>query len=1401
MRSLNAIYQRDIRDPGMRLVFALLLVVACCCAGKAQSPTNYLLGTGVPTFSTADNLPGGLGFVNVANGNLHLEIPLGTYPQRGRRAPYTAKLVYDSRQWFADNLVIPYQWETSEMLSSGPNLQAGWAIRTSEDAGDFFLYSYTSGNQPPNGICHNNTGTYTIYGVAYPYGAFIPATYTDPSGTPHFFPAVLIVDNGCGVTNILSDDAYATDGSGLHLFLSYTSAGVVSTIYGKDGMAYSFANFFGGGQREDSNGNFTRIISDNDGTQVTDVGSIPSDTLGRHPLAMTISAPAPRGSWFVPLPSSFNMLNSQNVLQAVIPTWQNIHYHTNFQFAGYQEADSYEFVLQKLSFPDNTSYTFTYDCDSSTGNPACSSPANQAAYYGLLTSVALPTGATINFVHSKVTDANGNVNEWVTSRSDSLSGTWNYSLSTACSPNCQTVTMTKPSMDQAVYKFDVSSVSGAWNTSLSTYTGAATGNPLMTVVTSYHQYPVASVFGSFGYTHPISTTVTVAGPSGNLTKQTNFDYESYSYAYAYPASFTTPEPETSYTGIPGKLKSTTEYSYSGSLYRKTVLTYLNDSNASYKSIDNLPTDIQLQNASGGVVAETKITYDAPGLANDVSATINHDPAFNASYTIRGNPTTIQRLASTGNYLSASLTYDTTGQLRTSTDWGGNTTTYAYADNFFSDNGDTTASTPYSSPHPTNAFLTYIKPPLIPASKVSYYYGTGQTASRTDANNNTTYSHFSDPLNRPTSTQLPNGGWTYFHYPTAARTPLDTFQGITSASPSASCTGTGDCRDDQVQLDGLGRTAHAILVSDPDGQTRIDVGYDSSGRVNSISNPYRSISDSTYGTETYPAAAYDGLNRKLQVVRTDGSKAYTYYGPLVGPNGGLSLQLCPGSFGLGYPVLNVDEAGNMHQSWSDAFGRLIEVDEPNSTTNVLSVGTCYAYNLNDNLVGVLSLGGSEATCIAYGVTYNRCFTYDMTSRLLSASHPESGTTSYVNDQDTTCPAPNSFPGQLISKTDARGKRTCFQYDALNRITQTNYSDSTPTIQYFYDQDFGSGNAQGHRTGMSDASGQTEWSYSSIGKVTYIQKIITNVTPSVTLRSGYGYNLDGSVAIVGYPSNRQVTYRPGDAQRPVSAEDVATGVYYANNAHYAPQGALASLTYGGNQYFTLIYNSRLQPCWRYANAGAGLAWSGTLCSASASTGTILDLKYNLNQGTTDNGIVVGITNNRDVYRSQVYSYDHLNRLWTAQSTSTHTTSSTECWSEVYGYDPIGNLLSIQPTTNSAYNNCATENLGPLAVNTHNQISSPSGYVYDAAGNLNALTGLVNYGYDAEGQMSSATTASGSTGYVYDGDGNRAEKTNGGVVYKIYWYGPDGIPLAETDESGNITDEYIFFNGKRIAHRVGP
>ena len=99
------------------------------------------------------------------------------------------------------------------------------------------------------------------------------------------------------------------------------------------------------------------------------------------------------------------------------------------------------------------------------------------------------------------------------------------------------------------------------------------------------------------------------------------------------------------------------------------------------------------------------------------------------------------------------------------------------------------------------------------------------------------------------------------------------------------------------------------------------------------------------------------------------------------------------------------------------------------------------------------------------------------------------------------------------------------------------------------------------------------------------------------------------------------------------------------------------------------------------------------------------------------------------------------------------------------------------------CYGELAGPVYNN--NQLVTGC---YDKGGNMlgnNACPSLPytpTYYYDAENRL--RTTAG--INYIYDGDGNRVEKSNG----TLYW---GSGPLAESDLSGNMQREYIFFNDK--------
>lgn len=199
--------------------------------------------------------------------------------------------------------------------------------------------------------------------------------------------------------------------------------------------------------------------------------------------------------------------------------------------------------------------------------------------------------------------------------------------------------------------------------------------------------------------------------------------------------------------------------------------------------------------------------------------------------------------------------------------------------------------------------------------------------------------------------------------------------------------------------------------------------------------------------------------------------------------------------------------------------------------------------------------------------------------------------------------------------------------------------------------------------------------------------------------------------------------------------------------------------------------------------------TSISASSSNGTALNLAYCFNpfnftngcssSSTGNNGSITGITNSVDSNETQDFSYDNLNRILSA---ATKATSGNDCWGQNFGPDAVANLTSISVTQCSA---------GSLSVSTdgYNHFTN-SGFSYDDAGKMTD-DGNYTYTYDAENRITSANGVS----YAYDGNGLRVKKSSG----TLYWRSITGDVLAESDLQGNITNEYVFFAGRRIAQRT--
>src|ERR1019366_6959269 len=152
--------------------------------------------------------------------------------------------------------------------------------------------------------------------------------------------------------------------------------------------------------------------------------------------------------------------------------------------------------------------------------------------------------------------------------------------------------------------------------------------------------------------------------------------------------------------------------------------------------------------------------------------------------------------------------------------------------------------------------------------------------------------------------------------------------------------------------------------------------------------------------------------------------------------------------------------------------------------------------------------------------------------------------------------------------------------------------------------------------------------------------------------------------------------------------------------------------------------------------------------------LNISYNFTAG-QNNGKITSQTDNISG-ETVTYQYDSLNRLLSA--------SSSQSWSETYGFDAFGNLLSKTPTGGAP-------TLSQSVYTTSNQIM---GQTYDSNGNQ-ISSSLGSLTYDAENRVA---TGPGGVQYSYDSRNKRIWRgtlSNGVLAQQVYFYGVNGQKIG--------------------------
>jgi RHS repeat-associated protein len=305
--------------------------------------------------------------------------------------------------------------------------------------------------------------------------------------------------------------------------------------------------------------------------------------------------------------------------------------------------------------------------------------------------------------------------------------------------------------------------------------------------------------------------------------------------------------------------------------------------------------------------------------------------------------------------------------------------------------------------------------------------------------------------------------------------------------------------------------------------------------------------------------------------------------------------------FGRQISSIDGRGNTRRTEYNAYG------QHSASIDALGNRTTYSYDQFGNLATVIDPLG-HATIYEYdlrgrktyegGATYPVRYSYDifgnkssmMTYRNESLGPDSGDVTTWLYDiatgamtnkvyADGNCPTYNYTPdGKLSRRTWARGITTDYSYDSWGGLTNTVYSDNTPTVTLAYD-------AFGRQTKANDAAGITTFLYDSFGSITN-ETVIDVAGTNIIIRHWDNYGRTTGYSLVGIPRAE------GESQSGAGVrDDPIAPQRHSALAYDSSTGRLASMLAAGSEtpfVWNYLDGSDLKSSLSYPN-GLTASWS--------------------------------------------------------------------------------------------------------------------------------------------------------------------------------------------------------------------
>ncbi|MCM0638734.1 RHS repeat-associated core domain-containing protein [Cellulomonas wangsupingiae] len=614
---------------------------------------------------------------------------------------------------------------------------------------------------------------------------------------------------------------------------------------------------------------------------------------------------------------------------------------------------------------------------------------------------------------------------------------------------------------------------------------------------------------------------------------------------------------------------------------------------------------------------------------------------------------------------------------------------------------------------------------------------------------------------------------------------DTLGRLTATTdPRGTAPGADD--DDFTSTFTYDAAGRRLTATDPVGAV-VASAYDAAGRPVSMTDAAGATTTSEYdlagqvtavvdATGARTAFTYDGAGRVTAVTDPSGATTTTTYDQ------------------LGRPTAVTDALGRVSRSEYDAGNRVTATVSPSGKR------TTYTYDAADQLLTVTDPLGKVTT-----TTYDRAgrpvTVTDADGRAVTTSYDRAGRPVKVLRADGSALRwEYDAAGKVTATIDAAGARTTYTYDAAGRrATATDTAGRTTTFGY---------DPAGLLTTLTQADGAvTTYTYDAAGRRTGTD--YSDATPDASTV----YDVAGRPARV-TDATGTTTYDYDVLGRVLEVANGATSVGYAWDAlgrlteltyptgqavqrEYDAVGQLTTVTDWADREYTYTYDvDGLTEQIAYPNGvttGFDRDDNGQTMAVTT-TGNGIDL-LELAYGYTDAGLLADQGTTRSTQSrappttpstSSTYAWDDLARI--SQITGDH--------AGTFDFDAAGSVTALADGRTLTYDTARQLTTLLTPTTTPDAVPVTTGYTYDGRGNRATATtdtgptaGTVTHAYNQANQLTSITGAdSSTTTYTYAATGLRATATTGATTEQYTWDTLAGIPLLLTD----ATFAYVYGNG---------